>query len=91
MVKSGLVNDVSVSHYRLSLHLFTAFIIFSSLIWIYLNHKTKVKINFFQINFQFVSLKILVFLIFFQIVINILNRVDDFFQYYHTKTMIFHT
>ena len=69
MVKSGLVNDVSVSHYRLSLHLFTAFIIFSSLIWIYLNHKTKVKINFFQINFQFVSLKILVFFIFFQIVI----------------------
>ena len=69
MVKSGLVNDVSVSHYRLSLHLFTAFIIFSSLIWIYLTHKTKIKKNFFQINLQFVSLKILVFFIFFQIVI----------------------
>ena len=27
MVKSGLVNDVTVSHYRLSLHLSTALII----------------------------------------------------------------
>ena len=37
MVKSGLVDNVSVSHYRLSLHLFTAFIIFSSLIWLFMN------------------------------------------------------
>ena len=32
MVKSGLVNDVTVSHYRLSLHLTTALIIIS-IIW----------------------------------------------------------
>ena len=31
MVESGLNNNVSVSHYRLAFHLFTAFIIFSSL------------------------------------------------------------
>ena len=29
MVKSGLVNKISVSHYRLSIHLFTAIIIIS--------------------------------------------------------------
>ena len=32
MVKSGLTNNVSVSHYRLAFHLITAFIIFSSLL-----------------------------------------------------------
>ena len=30
MVKSGLVNDVTVSHYRLSVHLTLAIIIISS-------------------------------------------------------------
>ena len=37
MVKSGLVDDVTVSHYRLSLHLSMAFIIISILFWNYLN------------------------------------------------------
>ena len=67
MVKSGLINNVSVSHYRLALHLFFAFIIFSTLIWMnynYDNHKF-----FFQLNSDFLSLKILLFLIFFQIII----------------------
>ena len=31
MVESGLINEVTVSHYRLSLHLFLAFIIISIL------------------------------------------------------------
>jgi len=42
MVKSGLVERTDVSHYRLSLHLVTAFIIFILLLWNYLryaNHK----------------------------------------------------
>ena len=33
MVKSGLIDVVTVSHYRLSLHLFFAFIIISSIFW----------------------------------------------------------
>ena len=33
MVKSGLVNDVTVSHYRLSLHLSLALIIISLIFW----------------------------------------------------------
>ena len=33
MVKSGLVNDVTVSHYRLSIHLTIAIIIISIIFW----------------------------------------------------------
>jgi cytochrome c oxidase assembly protein subunit 15 len=69
MVKSGLTENVSVSHYRLSLHLFTAFIIFSSLIWIYMRHYFKINKKFFQININFIFLKILLFLIFLQIIV----------------------
>jgi cytochrome c oxidase assembly protein subunit 15 len=69
MVKSGLTNNVTVSHYRLAFHLFTAFIIFSSLVWIFINNFTKQNINFFQINSKFLILKILIFLIFIQIII----------------------
>ena len=69
MVKSGLIDNVSVSHYRLSLHLFTAFIIFSSLIWIFMNHHFKTNKKFFQINSNFIFFKILLFLIFLQIII----------------------
>ena len=45
MVKSGLVNDITVSHYRLSLHLSIAFIIISTIFWLIKNFKKK--INFF--------------------------------------------
>ena len=69
MVKSGLINDVSVSHYRLSLHLFTAFIIFSSLVWMLMNYNSKKNKNFFQLNLHFYFFKILLCLIFLQIII----------------------
>jgi|TARA_B110000967_G_scaffold171881_1_gene182608 cytochrome c oxidase assembly protein subunit 15 len=69
MVKSGLTNNVSVSHYRLAFHLFTAFIIFTSLLWIFLNHYYVRNKNFLQINSNFLLLKILIFLIFTQIII----------------------
>ena len=39
MVQSGLINDVDVSHFRLSIHLLFAFIILSLILW-----------NFFLIN-----------------------------------------
>ena len=69
MVKSGLTNNISVSHYRLAFHLFTAFIIFSSLLWIFMNHYFREYKKFFQINLNFLFLKILIFLIFIQIII----------------------
>ena len=66
MVQSGLVNDVDVSHFRLSIHLLFAFIILSLIFWNYL--KTRVKINFDNtINLIF-PLSFL-FLIFLQIII----------------------
>ena len=67
MVESGLVNNTSVSHYRLSLHLFFAFIIMSFLIWNYLNYKNNEKKIFF--NFKNKLAKTLLFLILIQIII----------------------
>ena len=64
MVKSGLVNNVTVSHFRLAFHLFTAFIILSSLIWIFMNYYTDKKKKFFQMNLNFLFLKNLGFFFF---------------------------
>tara|TARA_B100001093_G_scaffold504278_1_gene559858 strand:+ start:167 stop:1117 length:951 start_codon:yes stop_codon:yes gene_type:complete len=47
MVKSGLVNNVSVSHYRLATHLVLAFFIISIIFWTLLNIINKSKNNFF--------------------------------------------
>ena len=41
MVKSGLTENINVSHYRLSLHLTLAFIIFILLLWNYLKYKKQ--------------------------------------------------
>ena len=69
MVQSGLINNISVSHYRLAFHLFTAFIILSSLIWIFMNYRQEQSKKFFQMNSKFFFLKILIFFIFTQIII----------------------
>ena len=47
MVKSGLVNDTTVSHYRLSLHLTIAIIIISLIFWQILNLRNKTLKIFF--------------------------------------------
>jgi cytochrome c oxidase assembly protein subunit 15 len=50
MVKSGLVNNPDVSHYRLAAHLMTAFITFAYTFWVALDlifpNKTKVNVGF---------------------------------------------
>ena len=43
MVKSGLVNDVTVSHYRLINSFNTAILIISSIFWLIKNVKEKKK------------------------------------------------
>ena len=69
MVLSGLDNSVTVSHYRLSLHLFTAFLIFFLLIWTYLNLK-HVTVKYFFSNYKyFLSYKIFFLLLSLQIII----------------------
>ena len=47
MVKSGLTERTDVSHYRLALHLFLAFIILILLVWNYLKYKTQ-QINSYK-------------------------------------------
>ena len=46
MVKSGLINVTTVSHYRLSLHLCVALIIISTIFWLILNFKNNTFKNF---------------------------------------------
>ena len=69
MVKSGLVNDVTVSHYRLSLHLTLALIISSFIFWMILNIKLNNLKSFFNFTKLSTPIAILILLIFFQIII----------------------
>ena len=68
MVASGLVDRIDVSHFRLSAHLFIAFLILSSLVWYYLNLEKKTHKNFLKNNSQLKSIKFFIFLIFLQII-----------------------
>ena len=68
MVASGLVDRVDVSHFRLSAHLFIAFIILASLTWNYLNFKTNSNKSFFVNNSKLISIQVFLFLIFLQII-----------------------
>jgi cytochrome c oxidase assembly protein subunit 15 len=67
MVKSGLTNDVTVSHYRLSLHLSMAFIIISIIFWIIINFQNKTIKKFLDFSKQNLVFLILISLIFLQI------------------------
>ena len=68
MVKSGLVDKISVSHYRLSLHLSIAFVITSMIFWIILNLKEKKTKKFFTIKKRSLIFNFLIILIFFQVI-----------------------
>ena len=67
MVKSGLVENTTVSHYRLAIHLNLAFILFSAIFWYFLNIKFQKNKNFFDFKINFLVPKIFIFLIFTQI------------------------
>ena len=81
MVSSGLVDRVDVSHYRLSLHLVTAFIILSIVFWKYLN-LTDLKIN--QINIKLNSIKFFFLLLFLQLIIGAFVSGMDAGKIYNT-------
>ena len=68
MVKSGLINNVTVSHYRLSLHLSLALIIISIIFWVFLNKKNNTHKSFFSLKRQNFPILILLFLVFTQII-----------------------
>ncbi len=67
MVKSGLVNDITVSHYRLSIHLSTAIIIISSIYWLLKNFQSERKI-FFKISKNNLPFQLLILILLIQII-----------------------
>ena len=81
MVSSGLVDRVDVSHYRLSLHLFIAFIILSLVFWKFLK-LSNIKIN--QINFKLNSIKFFLVLLFLQLIIGAFVSGMDAGKIYNT-------
>ncbi|MFL2889264.1 MAG: COX15/CtaA family protein [Pelagibacteraceae bacterium] len=91
MVESGLVNNTTVSHFRLSLHLFNAFIIFSSLIWIYFIFKFKVNKKFFRNKNEIIIIKFFLFLIFLQVVIGAFVSGLDAGKIYQTWPLMNHS
>jgi len=66
MVSSGLVNRIEVSHYRLSIHLVTAFIILSIIFWNFLE-LTQSQIN--KISIKLYPIKLFLFLLFLQLIV----------------------
>ena len=66
MVKSGLIDNTDVSHYRLALHLSVAFIILSIIFWFILDN---LKIKKFENRLPQSFLRIFLFLIILQIIL----------------------
>ena len=81
MVASGLIDRVDVSHYRLSLHLFTAFIILSIVFWKFLK-LTNLKLN--EISFKLNFVKLFLFLLFLQLIIGAFVSGMDAGKIYNT-------
>jgi len=67
MVKSGLIENTTVSHYRLALHLNLALVLFSAIFWFFLNINSKSDKIFFNFKKENIFQKIFIFLIFLQI------------------------
>ena len=91
MVKSGLINDITVSHYRLSVHLSIAFLIITSIFWLMLNfskQKNKIFFSFSKTNLPFL---ILIFLIFLQIILGAFVSGLDAGQIYQTWPLMNYT
>ncbi|MDC0949409.1 COX15/CtaA family protein [Candidatus Pelagibacter sp.] len=81
MVSSGLIDRVDVSHYRLSLHLVTAFIILSVIFWKFLK-LTKIQTQYISINLNII--KAFLFLLFLQLIIGAFVSGMDAGKVYNT-------
>ena len=84
MVKSGLVENTTVSHYRLAIHLNLAFILFSAIFWYFLNIKLKENKFFFNLSTNYLVTKIFIFLVFLQITFGAFTSGLDAGQIYQT-------
>ena len=91
MVKSGLVNNVTVSHYRLSLHLSIAFFIISIIFWLTINFKKKKLKSFFIFSKKNLPFLILIFIVFCQIILGAFVSGLDAGKIYQTWPMMNYT
>ena len=66
MVSSGLIDRIDVSHYRLSIHLVTAFVILSVIFWKFLK-LTNIQAQYISIKINLI--KFFLFLLFLQLII----------------------
>jgi cytochrome c oxidase assembly protein subunit 15 len=81
MVSSGLIDRIDVSHYRLSLHLVTAFIILSVIFWKFLK-LTTIQAKYISINTNLI--KVFLFLLFLQLIIGAFVSGMDAGKVYNT-------
>ena len=88
MVKSGLVNNITVSHYRLSVHLITAILIISIIFWLIKNIKSNQEKNFFKFSRFNLPFLTFIFLIFIQIIMGAFVSGLDAGKIYQTWPMM---
>ena len=88
MVKSGLVDDVTVSHYRLSIHLCLAVIILSLIFWQILNLRNKTAKSFLEFKKETLPFFILIVLIYLQIIFGAFVSGLDAGRIYQTWPMM---
>ncbi len=88
MVKSGLVNDVTVSHYRLSLHLSLAVLILSVIFWYVLNIIKKTNKSFLNLSKKKLPYFFLIILIYLQVVFGAFVSGLDAGKIYQTWPMM---
>ena len=84
MVKSGLTENTTVSHFRLAIHLNIALILFSTIFWYFLNFLTKENKLFFYSYSGEKKIKIFVFIIFLQVTLGAFVSGLDAGQIYQT-------
>ena len=85
MVSSGLIDRIDVSHYRLALHLVTAFIILSVIFWKFLK---LIKLQNCQISISISLIKFFLFLLFLQLIIGAFVSGMDAGTIYNTWPMM---
>ena len=84
MVKSGLTENTTVSHFRLAIHLNLALILFSSIFWYFLNIVSEKNKTFFNFSIKNNYFKFFVLLIFLQITLGAFVSGLDAGQIYQT-------
>ena len=84
MVQSGLVENTTVSHFRLAIHLNIALVLFVSIFWYFLNVLNANKKYFFKMNKQDIFIKFFVILLFLQITLGAFTSGLDAGQIYQT-------